>query len=129
MIPLTILGPAIAIAGALAIAGVQTVRLSSCRADSAEIAAQHKILAARVEEQDAKLTEFESKSKAAKEKGRRAVQEAQGRIKATQADRDRLAAELSARAAKTGPSGSGGVVMGCEDLRSAVQSVRKGLVQ
>jgi hypothetical protein len=126
MIPLTILAPAIAIAGALAVAGVQTVRLSNCKANSAEIAAAHHILIEKVSEQNAKVTEFETAAKKATERGRQAVREAQGRIKNVQADRDRLATELAARTAKTGSSVA---PVGCEDLRSAVQSVRKGLTQ
>jgi phage shock protein A len=122
VIPLTILGPAVAIIGALAIAGIQSVRLSTCKANSAEISAQHKILEARVEEQNAKVTEFEAKARAATQKGRKALQEAQGRIKSAQADRDRLAAALAARGHEKPSEPSS-----CDDMAKAVQTVRKGL--
>ena len=119
-LPLSILGPAIAI-GLLAIAcGVQTVRLSNCKADAAELSAQYKILTARTEEQNAKVSEFETKAKQAQEKGRKAVQQAAGAIQAAKADRDRLEAELAARGPKSGP-------VACGDLQKAVASVRAGL--
>lgn len=102
-------------------AGVQTIRVANCHEEVAEISAEYKILSSRVEEQNAKVAEFETAAKQAKERGRKAVQQAQGAIRAAESDRDRLASELQARAAKKSP---GDV---CADVRSAIAKVKEGL--
>lgn len=121
--------PGLAIAGiaaataAIAI-GVQTWRLNSCKSDVALIQANYALLAAKVEEQNVRVSQAEAATKAAQARGTAARAVAERRATAFKSDADRLGAEIE-RLRIAGPPVDRAA--SCAALEGAIQAVRKGL--
>ena len=97
MLPLSILLPGIAIAAAVAVAGVQSMRLSSCQAEVA--AAQQTIgaLGADLEAQSAAVKKLAEEGAAKAREAAKALRKAEDRARVWDADAARLRAALTAR--------------------------------
>ena len=101
-------------------AGVQTVRLSSCQADSAETRASLEIAGDRLKQQNQAVSEWQAEAAKARQKGATAAKQAQAVAQSHAA----LVASLKARVAAPAPvSVATGKPQGCVE---ALQAIRAG---
>lgn len=100
-------------------AGIQTVRLSTCKADAAETRAALTVAGDRLAQQNAAVEEWQAKAAAARQAGAQAHKQARSVAESHSA----LVASLKARVEAPTPVSVAGVELGC---REALQEVRGG---
>lgn len=118
MLPLSILLPGLAIAGALALAGVQTLRLKGCQADVATHKAQVAILGTSLAEQNRAVEALKAESALRAARSAMALRKAEDKARVWDDQARRLTAVLTAPR----PAGEAAPT----DCRSAWSVIREG---